>query len=817
MAKNLMIVESPAKAKTLKKFLGKDFDIEASLGHIIDLPLKKLAVDVDNDFETEYVINPKKKKVVDKIRAKAAKAETVYLSPDPDREGEAIAWHLAEQIDKLKNSPKIVRAVFNEITPKAVREAVENPRELNKDLFDAQQARRILDRLVGFKISPILWKKVRQGLSAGRVQSVALRLAADREAEILAFVKEEYWQIAADAEHKDGTFGMQLAKIAGKKAKIKNEKDAKKIVDTLTAATHTIIDAVEKKERKRNPVPPFITSTLQQDVARKFRFTAKKTMQIAQQLYEGIELGSEGTVGLITYMRTDSVRVSDDAIQGGRAFIKERFGKDYLPTKPNTFKMRKSAQDAHEAIRPSYMEYAPDKIKASMSSDQYKLYSVIWNRFIASQMKPALFDQTTIIVKAGNMELRASGSVQKFDGFLAVYQETKGVDDSDEKEQTLPVVEVGDPVSLKEITPSQHFTQPPPRFTEATLIRMMEDRGIGRPSTYAAILSTLIDKKYVERIERRLVPTALGLIVSRLLVEAFSEIMDVDFTAGLEDDLDRIAQGDLSYVVMLKKFYAAFSRELAEAENKMPNLREEGVATDLVCPKCKSKVVIRLGRSGEFLACTAYPDCDYSSDFERKEDGTIVAVEAKTTGEQCPECGKDLVEKSGRYGKFLACTGYPDCRFTKPINGKDDDNDDITPDVELGPCPECDTGKMLIKRARKGNRFISCSNYPKCKHAGPFKMGVTCPDCGGDLEEKAGNRKVFYGCSGYPKCKHVSWNVPVAEACPKCSHSYMVRQASGKDKGAIRCPDKECGFIRSAEEVAEAAEAAAKNAEKSAE
>lgn len=748
MAKNLLIVESPAKAKTLKKFLGKDFDIEASFGHIIDLPTRTLGINVDDGFAPEYVPITGKNKVIDKIKKKAASSEAVYLSPDPDREGEAIAWHLQQIISELKDPPKMYRAVFNEITPTAVRKAVDEPRELNKDLFDAQQARRVLDRLVGYKISPILWKKVRRGLSAGRVQSVALRVIVDRDTQIKAFNPSEYWSVGVDFKHAKGTVAAHVSYVDGEKLDISDEATATAVVNRLEKVKDWSIESVEIKDRKRNPMPPFITSTLQQDAARRYRFTAKKTMQVAQSLYEGVELGPDGAVGLITYMRTDSVRISDDALEAGRSYIKDAFGTKYLPKTPRVFKTKKNAQDAHEAIRPSYFERSPAEIKEWLTKDQYNLYSLIWNRFIASQMTPAKFEQTTVHVEADNIKLRASGSVQIFDGFLALYQESKGVDDKEEEEGKLPKTAAGDALKMSEIEPKQHFTQPPPHFTEATLIRHLEEEGIGRPSTYASIISTLTDKLYADRVERRLVATALGQTVAALLVVAFPKIMDIGFTSELESELDRVEDGSIKYADVLSSFYEDFSKALAEADENMPNLKVAGVDAGMDCPKCKSPIRIRIGKSGEFLACSAYPDCDYTSDFERNIDGSVTPVERNAGFEK----------------------------------------------ESFGDCPDCEGGELVAKPTRRGNRFVACTNYPKCKHAEPYTVGVKCPDCEeGQLCEKAGPKKLFYGCSSYPKCRHVAWDKPIDRPCPSCKNPYVVEHKT-KSATKIKCPNKECDF-----------------------
>lgn len=770
MAKNLLIVESPAKAKTLKKFLGKDFDIEASFGHIIDLPDKTLGIDLEHGFAPKYVPIKSKSEVIAKIRKKAEKAKTVYLSPDPDREGEAIAWHLQQVIKDVDPQPKMVRAVFNEITPKAVKAAVEHPRELNAALYDAQQARRVLDRLVGYKISPILWKKVRRGLSAGRVQSVALRLVVERDAEIKAFVPREYWTIDGSFKHKNGDFKAQLVKVDGKKVTfdakgeasppLGTEAESRAIVTRAQAVKGWKIGEVERREMKRSPKPPFITSTLQQDAARRYKYPAKKTMGIAQELYEGVELGEEGAVGLITYMRTDSVRISDDALTEGRAFIEKQYGANYLPDKPRVFKTNKNAQDAHEAIRPTYLDKAPSVVKDFLSRDQLRMYQLIWDRFIASQMMEAVLDQTTVTVQGDGLDFRASGSVVKFPGFLAVYDESKPDDEETEEDGRLPEMHEGDAVKPKAIDPLQHFTKPKPFYTEASLIKMLEEKGIGRPSTYAAILSTLTEKKYVDRVDRRLQSTALGQTVVNLLIESFATVMDVGFTAEMENRLDKVETGDTKYVDLVGDFYKDFAPSLAAAESAMPDLRGAGVDTGLSCPKCGSPVKIKLGRAGEFLACSSYPECKYTSDFERQPDGSVVAVESKRE-----------------------------------------------PAEDVGKCPDCADGRLLVKRTRRGNRFIACSRYPDCKHAKPYLTEVPCPECKeGFLAERAGPRKTFWGCSRYPKCKHASWDRPIKKPCPKCAFPYVVEKFY---KGGVRaevCPNKDpkCDYRHELPAVGEA-------------
>ncbi len=753
MPKSLIIVESPAKANTLKKFLGKDFDVKASVGHIRDLPKKKLAVDVENNFEPEYITIQGKSKVIDELRKAAKKADTIFLAPDPDREGEAIAYHI-EQLIKEQTKGVIYRVMFNEITKTAVRAAIENPQKIDVSLFEAQQARRILDRLVGYKISPLLWKKVQRGLSAGRVQSVALRLICEREREILAFKPEEYWSITTNLEGKEPPpFLAKLSKVDKKKVELKNEEDTNKVLADIKDAPFQIAD-IQKKERKRNPYPPFITSTLQQETSRKMRFSPKKTMAIAQMLYEGINLGKEGPVGLITYMRTDSTRVSDEAIKNVRDYISKNFGKEYLPAKPNVYKSKKSAQDAHEAIRPSYMDKPPASIKQYLSPDQMALYELVWNRFLSSQMAPARMDQTHVEIKASKHLFKTVGSIITFPGFMKVYieaeEEKENKDqegaNADDKSAILPPLSVGEKLKVLEILPKQHFTQPPPRFTEAFLIKELEDKGIGRPSTYAAIIGVIKDREYVFSESRRLSPSELGFLVNDQLVENFPDILNVTFTANLETQLDLIEEGKVGWVDTLKAFYAPFQKDLEEAEVKMKDFKKEVTPTDEICGKCNSPMVIKRGRFGRFMACSAYPECKNTMEIST-EDGVdskgIPKPQDQPIEDKCPKCGAMMVIKSGRFGKFISCSRYPECKTTKPIS-----------------------------------------------------IGVKCPEegCAGDIiERKSRNGKLFFACNKYPDCKFASWNKPVAEACPQCESPYLVERTKN---GEIYsgCPKKGCGF-----------------------
>ena len=702
MGKSLVIVESPAKAKTINKFLGKDFIVMASVGHVKDLPKSKLGIDIENGFEPHYEAIKGKANTIKELKKAGKSADRIFLAPDPDREGEAIAWHIAEEIDK-KNE-KTSRVLFNEITEKAVKEAIAHPIALDQNKYEAQQARRVLDRLVGYQVSPILWDKVRRGLSAGRVQSVAVRLICDREREIQAFIPREYWSVTARFETLGGdAFTAKLAKKDGQKIELNNGDDAKAALAELEGAPYKVAE-VETKETKRNPAAPFTTSKLQQEAARKLGFTAKKTMMLAQQLYEGVELGDEGPVGLISYMRTDSTRVSAEAVASARDFIQLKYGADYLPKGPNIYKSKKKSQDAHEAIRPTYFQYSPDDVKKHLSKDQHRLYQLIWNRFIACQMTQALIDQTRAQIQAKNYTFNASGSTVKFPGFMAVYIE--GQDIEEEKEEKLPALKKDESLKLLGLDPDQHFTQPPPRFTEASLVKELEEQGIGRPSTYASIISTIQDREYVLKDGKQLKPTELGFTVTDMLVESFPEILNVEFTARMEEELDQIEDGQMEWRKAMTDFYGPFSASLEKAKKEMKNIKAEEIPTDIVCEKCSSMMVIKWGRKGKFLACSAYPECKNTKDFTTGEDGKIVALEktAEVTETQCPTCGKQMVVKSGRFGRFLACSDYPNCKSTLPYS--------------TGvPCPEGDGGMLVERRTKKGRVFFSCSKYPSCKFA----------------------------------------------------------------------------------------------------
>lgn len=674
MAKSLVIVESPAKAKTIKKYLGKDFNVEASSGHLIDLPSNRLGVDIEKNFKPQYVVISDKKKFLGQLEKAAKKVEKIYLASDPDREGEAIAWHI---VDRLKIKNRAFRVLIYEITEKAVQEAIRNPISLSQERFEAQQARRVLDRLVGYQVSPILWKKVRRGLSAGRVQSVALRIIVEREREIESFKPEEYWTVEAGLkqllESNGISFIALLVKYDGQKVEIHNEKHALEIVEALKNKKYSVF-SVERKERIRNTLPPFITSTVQQEASRKLRFPVKKTMSIAQRLYEGLELGEEGPVGLITYMRTDSVRISEHAVAEARSYIGENYGADFLPETPNIFKLKRSAQDAHEAIRPTAVATTPDQVKPFLSEDEFELYKLIWQRFIASQMSPAVYDQTIVEIEAGKGLFRVTGSVMKFPGFTATYMEGKEEEEEakeKEEEAKLPELSEGEELKLLNLEGKQHFTQPPPRFTESSLVKELEENGIGRPSTYSTILSTIQEREYVVKEKNRLKPTLLGSSVTDLLIQGFPEVMDVQFTADMEEKLDEVEEGTVNWVELLKRFYKEFSKRLTQAESSMRSLRREGVPTDVECENCGSSMIIKWGKKGEFLSCSRYPDCKNAKQFEYNEDGEIRIKEKKKPEIRndilCDLCGKPMAIRTSRYGKFLGCTGYPGCKGIKRL------------------------------------------------------------------------------------------------------------------------------------------------------
>jgi DNA topoisomerase-1 len=768
---SLVVVESPAKAKTIKKYLGRGYDVRASVGHVKDLPKSKMGVDIENGFTPAYDVIKGKAKVLSEIKRAAHKASAVYLATDPDREGEAIAWHISEELGAAGGDQRIQRVLFNEITKNAIQKAIGEPRALDRRKFDSQQARRILDRLVGYQISPILWNKVRRGLSAGRVQSVAVRLVVEREREIQAFVPVEYWSLEADlAARLPPEFRARLVKVAGQKAELKDGPTTHALLAEIQGERFTVA-AVEKKERRRNPPPPFTTAKLQQEAANRLGFTAKKTMTLAQKLYEGVELGDEGAVGLITYMRTDSVRLSAEAVDAVRAHIAETYGKDHLPEAPHVYKTKqKAAQEAHEAVRPTSLDWSPGRtapfFEAMGERDMFRLYELIWNRFVACQMVPAVYDQTTADISAGRATFRATGSVLKFAGYLAVYgakppeeeagAEVEKTEPGEPKEKSeerlLPPLEAGMELELRKLVPEQHFTQPPPRFNDSSLVKELEEKGIGRPSTYAAILDVIQEKGYVEKVEKTFKPTELGLLVTDELVKGFPVEMDVAFTAGMEEKLDEIEEGSAQWQQVLSSFWERFKEDLERAKTTMRDVKRQEIATEHVCEKCGKPMVIKWGRMGEFLACSGYPECRNTMNF-RREEGTIVPIKEEeiTTDEKCPTCGSPMVVKRGRFGRFLACSRYPDCKTSRPMS-----------------------------------------------------IGVTCPKgCGGYVTERRSKRgRTFYGCSSYPNCDFVSWDRPRNEKCPQCGSVYLLDKYSKRDGAFVACPDKECGYRRSGETAA---------------
>ncbi len=814
MSKGLVIIESPGKAKAIQKYLGKGYVVEASFGHVKDLPKSTLGVDIDNDFETEYVVIPGKEKVLAKLKKLALSADNIYLAPDPDREGEAIAWHLAEELGDGKTKKKkkkkegdapdrIRRVTFNEITKRAVQEAFEHPHDIDQNLVDAQQARRVLDRLVGYQVSPLLWDKVRRGLSAGRVQTVALRLIVEREREIKAFQKVEYWTIDAHlAGPKPPAFDARFVGKGEEKVEVNNGEDAEKIRAALEKADW-VVRTVDRKERRRNATPPFTTSKLQQDSSRKLRFSVKRTMMIAQRLYEGVELGEEGSVGLITYMRTDSTRVSNEALAEVREYITSQYGKDYLPETANVYKEKKAAQAAHEAIRPTSAMRHPDQIKQYLKEDEFKVYKLIWQRFVASQITPAVFDQTTVDIDAKSgaetFWFRVTGSVLKFDGFLKVYEEAKDAKDEEEEElkHKLPPLEPGQKLTLRELKPEQHFTEPPPRYNEASLVKELEERGIGRPSTYSAILSTIQERQYVQKLGGKFSPTEIGLVVTDLLVENFRDIFDVEYTARLEEELDEIEEGKETWTDALGGFYKRFAKDLKYAEKHMENIKRMEKPTDEKCERCGSPLVIKWGKHGSFYACSSYdkenPDsCTFTKENPiNLPDLDSADIQETTQEEYCENCGRVMVLKRGRFGQFMACTGYPDCKTTRRL-----DQGKKVPDIPIDElCPKCGRN-MMIRHGRFGE-FTACSGYPECKYVKQNYIGVKCPLCkDGDLvEKKARKGNTFYGCGNYPKCKFTSAGKPLAEKCPTCGSEYLVEKML-KAGPVIACPNKECDFER---------------------
>jgi len=771
MSKSLVIVESPTKARTIKRYLGKGFNVEATMGHIKDLPKSVLGVEIDKGFEPDYKVKPEKRDVVKKLKALASSADHIYLASDPDREGEAIAWHIAEEIKKSKAAT--YRIIFHEITKRAIDDALQHPKELNKSLYEAQMARRSMDRIVGYTMSPLLWKKVKRGLSAGRVQSVAVRLICMRQEEIEAFIPREYWTIDAGLKTPDGE---EITAKVVKPKEIPDEESANNIEKTIEDAKDITVSRIKKQVRNKHPLPPFITSTLQQAASGRLRFSAKKTMMIAQQLYEGLSIGAGEISGLITYMRTDSPVVSKDAITQARDFIPKTYGKDYLPDKPRQFKAKKSAQEAHEAIRPTGIENTPEALKPHLNKDQHALYELIWRRFMASQMSSAVFDQTSIDISASDVGLRVTGSILRFDGFLRLYLV------QEEKDTLLPKdIAEGDILALNKIDKKQHFTQPPPRYTEATLIKELEERGIGRPSTYAPIISTIQDRGYVNMVSRAFVPTELGRDVNALLVKNYPNILNIGFTAMMEDTLDKVEEGKTDYLKIMKDFYKTYNTEHEQAITQMTNLRAEHRPSGLKCEICGEDLLIKLGKNGHFLGCSGYPECKNTREFTRDENGRIILAEIKTpepTDEVCSKCGAQMIVKNGKFGQFLACSKYPDCKNTAPIN-KTEETDKI--------CDKCGS-PMVVRHGRYGP-FLACSDYPKCKNIKPYPLGLKCPipSCKGEiLQQRSKRGKMFYSCSE-EDCKFLSWTKPVKKKCPKCSCEFMV-----KKDNLLVCPNPEC-------------------------
>src|ERR1051326_3820158 len=787
MAKSLVIVESPAKAKTIGKYLGKQYTVMASPGPTNELPNNDPAGDVERDFEPRYEIIEGKKKLIGELKKAAKGVESIYLAADPDREGEAICYHLQEELDgtaakkpAAKEGPRVYRVMFNEITQNAIKKAFEKPGTVNINLVEAQWARRILDRLVGYKISPLLWDKVRRGLSAGRVQTVALRLIVEREREIRAFQKREYWTIDAHLNaKKPPVMVARFTKRNDESPEIANQETATNLVAQLEGA-HYVVQSVTTREKRRNPVPPFITSTLQQEAARKVRFSVKRTMMIAQRLYEGVEVGKEGSVGLITYMRTDSPRVSNEALDEVRSYIVERYGEPYRPETPNVYKSKKDAQEAHEAIRPTSIRRTPEEVAPYLQDDELKLYRLIWMRFIASQMSPAVFDQTTIDVAADGKDgarywFRATGSVPKFKGFLEIYEEGKDTKDEEDEDikHRLPAVTEGEELKLKSLDPEQHFTEPPPRFTEATLVKELEADGVGRPSTYASILSTIQEREYVKKEGGKFTPTELGMVVTDLLLESFEDLFEVTYTARMEEELDEIEEGKMDWRAAMAEFYGRFQKDLEHAERHMTDIKRMEKPTDLVCDKCGKPMVIKWGRHGSFIACTGYPECTNTRELTVDlPDVDKVDLTEQDAEEYCENCGRPMVLKKGRFGTFYACSGYPDCKTTKRIGGGQQ-RSDVPLDEK---CPQCGSN-LILKQGRFGE-FTACSNYPKCKFVKQKTIGVKCPNCSeGEVVERRSKRgKTFYGCSRYPDCDFVAWGKPLAEKCPECGSSYLIEK-----------------------------------------
>ena len=750
---NLLIVESPAKAKTLNKYLGREFNVIASMGHIKDLPPNDLGVDINRDFKPSYYVIKGKGKIIQKMREYAKKAEKIYLGPDPDREGEAIAVHISEELGVPDD--RIYRVLFNEITKNAVIASIKNPQKLDMNKYQSQQARRILDRLVGYLISPILWKKVMPGLSAGRVQSVAVKLIIEREQQIRGFTKQKFYEIdGIFTKDNSSKFKARLTSVDNKKAVFENESEALKKKNHIKQLSYFRVADVLNSQRRKNPLPPFITSKLQQAAYNAFGFSAKKTMQLAQDLYEGMDIGGGKLEGLITYMRTDSVRVSKEAIEAVRGFISEKWGSEYLPESPNFYSSRGRVQDAHEAIRPTHVEYAPDSLRDVLPRDHFRLYELIWKRFVASQMSSAIYSQRVIIIEAGAYEFRTTSSKLIFDGFMRLYNEREenGSDEQEQPEDLIPDLKKGDLLDIVDIEIVCKETQPPARYTEATLIKELEERGIGRPSTYASIISNIQDRRYVEKQNGRFVPTELGYLVTRLLDRAFPKIMNPEFTALMEESLDRIEEGEIDYIEMLKKFYAEFEGMLKNAIRDISQHRDEISTTDVRCEKCGSFMKIMINKNGAYLACSNYPRCKNTKAFYRDEKGNVIISKDKILEDRkCPICNSELVIKDGRYGEFISCIKYPECKYTETLT-----------------------------------------------------TGIKCPNnCGGELVKRKNSRgRVFYSCSKYPDCKFISSYPVVYQSCPKCGSPYMLEKDTKRGGHFFECPDRKCRFKMKADKEA---------------
>ncbi|MCP4624819.1 MAG: type I DNA topoisomerase [bacterium] len=754
MSKPLVIVESPTKVRTIKKYLGKDYNVAATVGHIKDLPGKEMGIDVENGFKPKYKYIPGKQKVVKTLKQAAGDTNDVYLAPDPDREGEAIAWHTAEVLKKKGRN--FYRVLFHELTKNSIRKAMSEPEDLDRSKYEAQQARRILDRLVGYQVSPLLWRKVKGGLSAGRVQSVAVRIICERERSIQAFKPQEYWSITAHLESDTPPpFTAKLVKKKDRKLTIPDEAATNKILKELDGQEF-VVEKILKKTTRKNPLPPFTTSKLQQEAIRKLRFSARKTMIIAQQLYEGIDLGPGEPEGLITYMRTDSTRIAAEAATEAQQLVLDRFGKEYALNQPRFFKNKKKVQDAHEAIRPTSVMNTPENVKPHLSPDQQALYQLIWQRFVASQMAQALIDQVSLSIKAGAYTFTAGGSTVKFPGFMALYQsvDDKIASDSEQKKPKLPEIAQGVVLKLDKLDPKQHFTMPPPRFSEASLVKELEENGIGRPSTYASILSTIRGKGYVDLVKSYFRPNELGFIVNDLLVQNFPEIFDVEFTAKMEEDLDQVESEKINLLQVLNRFYKPFKKDLDSASEGMLSVKGVGMPTELECPECKKPLRIKVGKNGHFIACSGYPECTYSNDYTRDEKGRVQPVEhpaVEVTDKNCNKCGMPMVVKRGRYGDFLACSGYPECKNTQSLNTNG-------------------SGKSI---------------------------GISCPqkDCTGEIVERSSKRgKLFFGCNRFPECTFATWDKPVARECPDCDAKFLVEKTTKKEGAFLTCLTEGCGF-----------------------